>query len=137
MASLLCKRYGIKKGSDENKGIQLLNMQKIRAFFFCKRNPFLKYDFSPRCLLYFKFSDFSNSQYITYRMGLFGALGNTIKKPNFLFLDQAAVQDPDWVRGPYAEQRAVRTLRGPSVPHRADRDQAAQVCTSAFSNWRL
>jgi hypothetical protein len=58
--------------------------------------------------------------------------GKPNQKPNFFFVDQAAVQDPDWVRGPYAEQRALRTLRGPSVPHRADRDQATQVRSWAF-----
>ena len=42
---------------------------------------------------------------------------------------QTAVQDPDRVRGSPAEQRAVRPLRGPAVPHRADRDKATQVST--------
>ncbi len=57
------------------------------------------------------------------------------RNPISFYIDQAAVQDPDWVRGPYAEQRALRTLRGPTVPHRADRDQATQVRACAFSTW--
>jgi hypothetical protein len=69
-------------------------------------------------------------------MGLSAVYGNTVstRNPTCFYVDQAAVQDPDWVRGPYAEQRAVCTLRGPPVPHRADRDQAAQVRDCAFSN---